>query len=163
MSCNSLAAIYTVRRTNTFSTQTVALRVSLRVSPHLSSTEYVHHFRKWARVHPNIGKRLLVSTFLYAMQYKVQPFSTAPHSPHHFLPTSGMSDQSVSSCLQVLFEVALKDHEDQTGIALAKHPLAAQLQNRLPRIRYAVLHKQTRVFGEFREVIKSSNYLRIPY
>jgi hypothetical protein len=40
-----------------------------------------------------------------------------------------MSDQSGRSRLQVLFEAALQDYEKQTGIVLAKHPLAEQLQN----------------------------------
>jgi hypothetical protein len=40
-----------------------------------------------------------------------------------------MSDQPGSSRLQVLFEAALQDYEKQTGIALAKHPLAQKLQN----------------------------------
>jgi hypothetical protein len=39
-----------------------------------------------------------------------------------------MSDQSGSSHLRVLFEAALQDYEKQTGIELAKHPLAEQLQ-----------------------------------
>jgi hypothetical protein len=52
-------------------------------------------------------------------------FHRGLHSPHHFLPTSGMSDKSGSSRLQVLLEAALKNY-DQTGIALAKHPLAAR-------------------------------------
>jgi hypothetical protein len=37
------------------------------------------------------------------------PSSTATPTPHHFLPTSGMSDQTGSSRLQVLFEAASKD------------------------------------------------------
>ena len=40
-----------------------------------------------------------------------------------------MSGQSGPSHLQVLFDAALSDYEKQTGIALAKDPLAAQLQN----------------------------------
>ena len=40
-----------------------------------------------------------------------------------------MSDQSGSSHLQVLFEAGLRDYERKTGIALARHPLAEQLQN----------------------------------
>jgi hypothetical protein len=40
-----------------------------------------------------------------------------------------MSEQSGPSRLRALFEAALEDYEKQTGIALAKHPLAEQLQN----------------------------------
>jgi hypothetical protein len=63
-----------------------------------------------------------------------------------------MSDQSASSHLQVLFEAALQDYEKQTGIALAKHPLADKLQNcDTVESVTAVLHEQTRAFSEFRE------------
>ena len=40
-----------------------------------------------------------------------------------------MTDQSGSSRLRVLFDAALLDYEKQTDIALAKHPLAEQLQS----------------------------------
>jgi hypothetical protein len=68
-----------------------------------------------------------------------------------FFPTSGMSGQSVSSRLRVLFEAALQDYEKQTGIALAKHPLAEKLQNcdTVESIS-AVLREQTQAFSEFR-------------
>jgi hypothetical protein len=36
--------------------------------------------------------------------------------------------KKASSHLKVLFEAALQDYERQTGIALAKHPLAERLQ-----------------------------------
>ena len=63
-----------------------------------------------------------------------------------------MSDQSGSSYLQVLLEAALHDYETQTGIALAKHPLAEQLQNcdSVESVA-AVLCDQTQAFGDFRE------------
>jgi hypothetical protein len=62
-----------------------------------------------------------------------------------------MSDQSASSHLKVLFEAALQDYETQTGIALAKHPLAERLQecDSVESI-IAVLHEQTQAFNEFR-------------
>ena len=40
-----------------------------------------------------------------------------------------MSDQSESSPFQSLFDCALRGYEKQTGIGLANHPLAEQLQN----------------------------------
>ena len=40
-----------------------------------------------------------------------------------------MSNQSGSSRLQALFTVALQDYEVTTGLTLAKHPLAEQLEN----------------------------------
>jgi hypothetical protein len=62
-----------------------------------------------------------------------------------------MSDQSASSHLNVLCEAALQDYERQTGIALAKHPLAERLQecHSVESIT-AVLHEQTQAFNEFR-------------
>jgi hypothetical protein len=62
-----------------------------------------------------------------------------------------MSDQSGPSRLQVLFEAALQDYEKQTGIALAKHPFAEQLQNcdSVESVT-VVLREQTQTFSEFR-------------
>ena len=70
-----------------------------------------------------------------------------------------MSDQSASSHLNVLYEAALQDYERQTGITLAKHPLAERLQecDSIESIT-AVLHEQTQAFNEFRgkeKIIKS--------
>lgn len=61
-------------------------------------------------------------------------------------------DMSVQSRLQVLFEATLQDYEKQTDIALAKHPLAEQLQNcdSVDSVT-AVLDEQLRAFSEFRE------------
>ena len=70
-----------------------------------------------------------------------------------------MSDQSESSRLLVPFEAFLQGYEKQTGIALAKHPLADKFQNReTAESVIAVLHEQTEAFSEFRErdeVLKS--------
>ena len=63
-----------------------------------------------------------------------------------------MSDQPAVYDFQVLFESALRDYERQTGIALANHPLAEQLQtcqSAEPVI--ALLQKQLLAFGEFQE------------
>ena len=40
-----------------------------------------------------------------------------------------MGDRSGSSRLQALFETALRDYKQETGITLAEHPLAKQLEN----------------------------------
>ena len=63
-----------------------------------------------------------------------------------------MSGQSGSPHLQELFEIALQDYEDQTGIALAKHPLAEKLQNcdSVESVT-AILREQTQAFSEFQE------------
>ena len=62
-----------------------------------------------------------------------------------------MSDQPGPSHLQVLFEAALQDYEEQTGIVLAKHPLAEQLQScdSVESVT-AVLREQAHAFSEFR-------------
>ena len=61
------------------------------------------------------------------------------------------SDQSGPSRLHVLFEAALQDYEKQTGIVLAKHPLAEKLQNcgSVESVT-AIFHEQTQAFSEFR-------------
>jgi hypothetical protein len=63
-----------------------------------------------------------------------------------------MSDQSESSPFQALFQSALHDYEKQTGIRLANHPLAGQLQNcqSLESVTN-LLQEQARAFNEFRE------------
>jgi hypothetical protein len=63
-----------------------------------------------------------------------------------------MSDQPGSSHLQMLFESSLQDYEQQTGIALAKHPLVELLKecNSIESI-IDVLREQTQTFSESRE------------
>jgi hypothetical protein len=62
-----------------------------------------------------------------------------------------MSEQSGSSRLRTLFEVVLGDYEKQTGIALAKHPLAEQLQTCVSVESVTdVFREQTQDFSEFR-------------
>ena len=70
-----------------------------------------------------------------------------------------MSDQSGSPLFQVLFESALQDYESQTGIPLASHPLAEQLQNcQSVDFVTALLQEETQAFRKFRgrdKIIKS--------
>jgi hypothetical protein len=63
-----------------------------------------------------------------------------------------MSDQSGSSHLRVLFDAALEDYKQQTGIELVEHPLAERLQdvNTVESVT-AILHEQAQEFKEFRE------------
>jgi len=62
-----------------------------------------------------------------------------------------MGEQSGPSRLRVLFEAALDDYEKQTGIALAKHPLAEQLQTCVSVESVTeVFREQTQAFSEFR-------------
>jgi hypothetical protein len=60
-----------------------------------------------------------------------------------------MSDQSAS--LRLLFSAALQDYEEQTGIILAKHPLAEKLQScdSVESIT-AILLEQSQAFNDFR-------------
>jgi hypothetical protein len=63
-----------------------------------------------------------------------------------------MSDQSGSSHLRVLFDAALEDYKQQTGIELAGHPLAERLQNcNSVESVTAILREQAQDFKEFRE------------
>ena len=61
-----------------------------------------------------------------------------------------MTDQSELSPLRVLFEAALQDYKNQTGIALDKHPLAKHLQdcNSVDSF-ISVLREQKQAFSEF--------------
>ena len=63
-----------------------------------------------------------------------------------------MSDQSGSSHLRVLFEAALEDYKQLTGIELAEHPLAERLQdcNSVESVT-AILREQAQDLKEFRE------------
>jgi hypothetical protein len=63
-----------------------------------------------------------------------------------------MSDQSGSSHLRVLFEAALEDYKQQTGIKLAEHPLAERLQgcNSVESVTL-ILREQAQDFKGFRE------------
>ena len=63
-----------------------------------------------------------------------------------------MSDPSGSSHLHVLFDAALEDYRQQTGIELANHPLAESLQdcNSVESVT-VILREQAQDFKEFRE------------
>jgi hypothetical protein len=63
-----------------------------------------------------------------------------------------MSDQSGSSHLRVLFEAALEDYKQQTGVELIEHTPAERLQdcNSVESVT-AILREQAQDFKEFRE------------
>jgi hypothetical protein len=62
-----------------------------------------------------------------------------------------MTDQSVPSRLQTLFEVALEEYEMKTKISLAEHPLAQELEDcHSVESITALLQNQARSFGDFR-------------
>ena len=63
-----------------------------------------------------------------------------------------MSDQSGSSQLRVLFEAALEDYKQKTGIELAKHTLAERLQdcNSVESVT-DIIREQAQDFNKFRE------------
>jgi hypothetical protein len=62
-----------------------------------------------------------------------------------------MSDQSVPSHFQALFEAAFRDYEKQTGKTLANHPIAEKLQScdSIDSVT-AVLREQTETSSEIR-------------
>jgi fungal STAND N-terminal Goodbye domain len=61
-----------------------------------------------------------------------------------------MSDPS-DSMLQSLFDTALRDYEEQTGMKLIEHPLARQLENcNSVESITAVIQEQARAFTELR-------------
>ena len=72
-----------------------------------------------------------------------------------------MSDQLGSSHLRVLFEAALEDYKQQTGLELAKHPLAERLQyyNSVESVT-AILREQAQDFEGFREKEKVLKQLK---
>jgi hypothetical protein len=62
-----------------------------------------------------------------------------------------MSDYSGPSPFHALFESALQDYEKQTGIPLANHPLAEQIQNcQSVESVTALLREQTQALNELR-------------
>ena len=62
-----------------------------------------------------------------------------------------MSYQLGSSRFETLFESALRDYEEQTGIPLAKHPLAEQFQNcQSVDSVTTLIQEQARAFSDFR-------------
>jgi hypothetical protein len=62
-----------------------------------------------------------------------------------------MAEPSGSSCFRALFESALQSYEKTTGITLADHPLAVQLQSchTIESVTVA-LEGQVLAFGDFR-------------
>jgi hypothetical protein len=72
-----------------------------------------------------------------------------------------MSDQPGSFPFQSLFESALQDYENQTGIPLANHPLAEQLQNcQSVDSVTTLLQEQARTFIKIRESDKITKSLK---
>ena len=80
------------------------------------------------------------------------PTSHSLDSPtQHYFVSCDMSDNLQSSRIEALFESALRDYEKQTGIPLAKHPLAEQLQNcQSVDSVTALLQEQARALNDFR-------------
>jgi len=83
-------------------------------------------FLAWQCTDPN---PLLPLPLYHTVISSVIPTSQLTLSSPHFFLISDMGDQSGSSRLQALFELALRDYESTTNITLAKHPLAEKLGN----------------------------------
>ena len=63
-----------------------------------------------------------------------------------------MNDHSGSLQLRALFDTALEDYKQQTGIELAEHPLAERLHDGITvEFVTAILYEQAQDFKEFRE------------
>ena len=68
-----------------------------------------------------------------------------------FISYFSMTDQSISSHLRTLFELALQDYEIKTQMSLLNHPLAQNLDNcHSVESITILLQDQARSFGEFR-------------
>ena len=78
--------------------------------------------------------------------------TNGPFQSHISSPTFDMSDEPGSSHLHVLFQTALDDYEKQTGIELARHPLAERLQdcNSVEAVT-AILREQRHDLNKFQE------------
>jgi len=97
------------------------------------------------------------------VHYITQPFAqtlghSIPLSRYIFLSNTlsqdhfaSMTDQSVSSRLPALFELALEDYEVKTKISLAEHSFAQKLEDcHSVESITTLLQDQARAFGEFR-------------
>jgi hypothetical protein len=89
------------------------------------------------------------SRFL-AITSSYEPAPLPSQRPHSFL-TNNMADQPESPQSQTIFESALRAYEEKTGITLAQHPLAQQLQSRhSAQDTITLLQGQVHAFDEFR-------------
>ena len=83
---------------------------------------YIIHRKRCTTRRPNFS---LPSTS-YSLSHQRH---NSPSYRSHFFPTRKMADQSESPRFQVLFESALEAYQSKTGVTLAQHPLAVQLQS----------------------------------
>ena len=113
--------------------------------------------------HTELGKRsadeavlILVPSLHHSPHIPLSGYDPRPYQSH-----CNMSDQPGVYHFQVLFEYALRDYERQTGITLANHPLAEQLQTcQSADFVIALLQTQLLAFGEFRESDKIMGSLK---
>ena len=61
--------------------------------------------------------------------YRFLTANQLPFPRPHLLPTCVMDDQSRSTRFRTLFDSALRAYKEKTGITLAEHSLAMQLQS----------------------------------
>jgi hypothetical protein len=72
-----------------------------------------------------------------------------------------MADQSKSARFQALFESALQNYQNQTGVTLSKHPLALELQRCHSEDDITnLLQGQTKALDTFREKDKMLNAIK---
>ena len=85
----------------------------------------------------------------------------APLLQVKFFVVRDMSDQLASSRFEALFEEALREYEKQTGIPLAKHPLAEQFQScQSVESVTSLLQEQTQALSDFRGTDKIMKSLK---
>src|ERR1700679_2944362 len=93
--------------------------------------------------------------------YSLSRQTNSPTPSSNCLIVCDMSDQLASSRFEALFEEALREYEKQTGIPLAKHPLAEQFQNcQSVDSVTTLLQEQTRAFSDFRGTDKIMKFLK---
>jgi hypothetical protein len=78
--------------------------------------------------------------------------SRHPFQTSHFFPTRKMTDQSGFARLEALWQSALQAYDNKTGVALAQHPLALDLQTcRSSDDIATLLQRRTQAFDGFRQ------------
>ena len=103
----------------------------------------------------------VTASIIFDISPPFNPSESTPRSNPTFLPHFDMTDQSGSTHLRVLFEAVLEDYKQQTGIELAKHPLAERLQD-CDSVESVcdILREQVQDFKKFREKDKVFNPLK---
>ena len=110
---------------------------------------------------PNLKDVTLIIGVRLGFHRSIIPYIPRLGTTNFYQDHHNMSDQPGVSHFQVLFESALLDYQRQTGIALANHPLAEQLQTcHSAESITALLQEQLLAFGVIRESDKIMGSLK---